>query len=1178
MSLFYTLPFCTRGFFLWTDLPPIQRSIVRSIEKEMSRQPFYDVDPYGMQSRTNVPHTRDQSYMGDGSQFFADGRERFSGEIDRFSEARNPNFMREGVDTYEYSHSQRATEPPQQSYERGTYNTESTFGTSLGTTYDNYGESIYKEDRGLYSERFGLGTGFNSGGTERDPLQFTRSSVDMFKDSRLPSVGGFASRFGEGEDRMRGFQKANSPPRRQWDSLKRPYEDSNRILDTQLWSSSEPKYRQLSLNRGGGFESKPSMGMFSMKTNPMTYGTSTLTTTKFDQTRKFATPKFDPPKKFTPPKFDASNKFGPKKFPPVSPLSNKPKPAMPRPPYQSSNTSTIKKSPIPSVPAKSAMKPSAPVKPLGISNQGNRNQVTDKKKELPKTESTVKTSQPVVKTDTNAICPWLNAEEISAEELKEKFPKATIQTMEENCLKETGNLRLKENLPPDWIQTYHETGFPVFLHTPTQVVTLSKPYQLKDMSVRTHLFPVASIPCLQYSRELIQRGEEQSPISGGKSSSKLLKKDPGAEFAQAHPKFKGKPTTDVAKVVVKTIKKETVESTKVESSVPSNLDKKTKDAFLQFQEELESEMKETGRVMDEEEEYEKEMLHAFMDYQDDESEGQHSGDEVDDELLEALSHAEFLKYCERLFQFEILKLATVASSNVPSAKKTYYCLGKEPKPETESKDTDKDVNTVQLKRKESDKKGKEIPTLIRGTTKPNLAKAKQAVDEKYYSIKVVTSTDSRPIEKEESLLPSDEEELITETGSRLKLAKRKNIPLTILHGQISDITKSYKPKFQMIKLPDNKNRIQCAKLILDEIHYSTGFARDDVVAKKKASYIALCMMKPGTYKMKDMFKYLEPSSDQGLEDEDLFDKIPLDWPCLFELCDSALRMNPYDILLLFIKNSGMKESDISLKYIVSKKNKRLWDYTLTIGNPVKWRAEVSGIHRYHGKNRAALIILHKVYPKIKYYGQLLAIYDLRSKRKTYGELEMLSVALPKPAFEVTNIGKRIMRILKRVRGKEDYSSGATVEQIHREIKKEKAVDLGTFGSSSDSGILSNSPMGIAFEQQRFKLPVAELLKEATECGQLPYFLVGDEGFPLKDYLLCPYPGNNLPEDKRIFNYRLSQARWIPENSFETSLDNNNEWMTVGCRKHHNREEKPLKAYKICMQCVEATDRGNMLCT
>lgn len=61
--------------------------------------------------------------------------------------------------------------------------------------------------------------------------------------------------------------------------------------------------------------------------------------------------------------------------------------------------------------------------------------------------------------------------------------------------------------------------------------------------------------------------------------------------------------------------------------------------------------------------------------------------------------------------------------------------------------------------------------MIRGTTKPNLAKAKQAVDEKYYSIKVVTSTDSRPIEKEESLLPSDEEELITETGSRLKLAK-----------------------------------------------------------------------------------------------------------------------------------------------------------------------------------------------------------------------------------------------------------------------------------------------------------------------------------------------------------------------------------------------------------------------
>lgn len=44
--------------------------------------------------------------------------------------------------------------------------------------------------------------------------------------------------------------------------------------------------------------------------------------------------------------------------------------------------------------------------------------------------------------------------------------------------------------------------------------------------------------------------------------------------------------------------------------------------------------------------------------------------------------------------------------------------------------------------------------------------------------------------------------------------------------------------------------------------------------------------------------------------------------------------------------------------------------------------------------------------------------------------------------------------------------------------------------------------------------------------------VGDEAFPLKTYLLKPYPRRgNLTKEQRIYNYRLCRCRRIVENGF-----------------------------------------------
>lgn len=89
------------------------------------------------------------------------------------------------------------------------------------------------------------------------------------------------------------------------------------------------------------------------------------------------------------------------------------------------------------------------------------------------------------------------------------------------------------------------------------------------------------------------------------------------------------------------------------------------------------------------------------------------------------------------------------------------------------------------------------------------------------------------------------------------------------------------------------------------------------------------------------------------------------------------------------------------------------------------------------------------------------------------------------------------------------------------------VDIGTYGSHSDEGLLRESNLGNKLFTGELDLPGDKNLKDTN----MSYYLVGDEAFPLHKNLLRPYGGRNLTNEQKIFNCRISQARRCIDNAF-----------------------------------------------
>ena len=91
------------------------------------------------------------------------------------------------------------------------------------------------------------------------------------------------------------------------------------------------------------------------------------------------------------------------------------------------------------------------------------------------------------------------------------------------------------------------------------------------------------------------------------------------------------------------------------------------------------------------------------------------------------------------------------------------------------------------------------------------------------------------------------------------------------------------------------------------------------------------------------------------------------------------------------------------------------------------------------------------------------------------------------------------------------------------------LNCGSSGREGDAGVFARSDY---LEDNLRNIPSPAYV--AGSDTALPYVILADEAFTLKQYLMRPFPGRgrvNLPCKEQIYNYRLSRARRCIENAF-----------------------------------------------
>lgn len=119
------------------------------------------------------------------------------------------------------------------------------------------------------------------------------------------------------------------------------------------------------------------------------------------------------------------------------------------------------------------------------------------------------------------------------------------------------------------------------------------------------------------------------------------------------------------------------------------------------------------------------------------------------------------------------------------------------------------------------------------------------------------------------------------------------------------------------------------------------------------------------------------------------------------------------------------------------------------------------------------------------------------------------------------------RFFPRANSGSEYNSIIMLALVDANYKF-MCVDVGIQNQVSNACIWEKCNLKRYLEEQRLQVPRDSLLPSSNT--QSPYVIVGSDAFPLRSYLMTPYPGQQITPQQRIFNYRLSRARLVSENA------------------------------------------------